>query len=619
MKKIALISDGWKRMVTYAWVEGITKRIEEIGEKVCVYQYNCFGNWIKDRKYNQGEYNIFRLPDLSRFDGVVLDCNFISEKQWRQEIQDIVGQVSVPVISIGFAVDGCYYVGIDNTTPMKKMMEHLHLVHGCTRFLFAGGPKGNYENFARMKAFRDYIEAAGLNDIEHAIWFGDYDYDTGVEYMKRLKKEGEPYPDAIVCANDNIAAGICATAEELGLHVPEDFIVTGFDNMEKAAYFNPQITTIGNDRELIAAAAIDMFHEIWSGKKVDTFQFVPTECYFTESCGCENNGSVDYRNFMKNQIIAQNREQKEDERRIEMESRMAECTDFYGILHEMAEYVTKMDCDGFYAVIDKRLYDGVDDKEFATVGYSMENMVVAYAAEKGKELSFDSVENLNAYLDKARTGCAYMFTPLHFRQHAVGYTVVKNARFLGTNPYFYDIQSACMRGMESLFKHIQLEKINCQLKEVSKHDPLTGLYNRIAYTEMIAPAYKKYQEEGVACCLAFFDANNFKEINDTMGHEYGDMLLKRIARILLELLPKEGYAYRFGGDEFVVFFPYASKQTAEEYRNNFLEVAESYGISVSIGVIVTEPERDAELDDYLTEADVQMYKMKKAEKKKLGK
>ena len=119
----------------------------------------------------------------------------------------------------------------------------------------------------------------------------------------------------------------------------------------------------------------------------------------------------------------------------------------------------------------------------------------------------------------------------------------------------------------------------------------------------------------VNICLAFFDANNFKEINDTMGHEFGDLLLKRIADILLDNLPEGGYAYRFGGDEFVVFFPNATAQKAEAYRKAFLKTSKEYDISVSIGVVVTDPEADLDLDDYLAKADVLMYDMKKREKK----
>ena len=56
MKKIALISDGWKRLVTYSWVDGIMWNAKELGEEICLYQFNTNGNWSHDKKYNDGEY-----------------------------------------------------------------------------------------------------------------------------------------------------------------------------------------------------------------------------------------------------------------------------------------------------------------------------------------------------------------------------------------------------------------------------------------------------------------------------------------------------------------------------------------------------------------------------------
>lgn len=614
MKKIAMITDGWKRMVTYAWVDGIIRRIGELDEDICIYQYNCYGNWRRDKKYNQGEYNIFRLPDLNQFDGVVLDCNFTSDKERYQEILSMLRQVQTPIISISNAVDNCYYVGIDNATPMKELLQHLHEVHGCKSFLYAGGPKGHYENYARMSAVKEYIFEHGLTEV--GTWFGDYEYDTGVKYMDRLIAEEEPFPDAIVCANDNIAAGICSRAAELGYQVPGDFLVTGFDNMEKAAYFYPQITTVDNDRGKIAAAVVDMFHELWQGKQIDGFCFVPTNCSYGESCGCRNNGKVDYRQYIKEQIVYNTRVQVEDERRATMEGRMADCKDFYGIFHEMSKHVINLDSDGFYAVIDKRLWEGIEEKQLEVRGYPKNQMKVAYAFDAGRELSFDSVEQLNAYMENAEKGTVYMHTPLHFQQYTVGYTIIKNPRFLYYDPYFYDIQSSCARSLEALFKQLQLEKINQRLEEVYNRDPMTGLYNRMAYSEMIGPAFQKYQEENVSCCLAFFDVNYFKEINDSMGHEFGDTILKRIAKILLDFQPEHGYSYRFGGDEFVVFFPYATKENAEAYKEAVLAEVKLSGISVSVGVVVTDPATETGLDEYLAKADSLMYEMKKAEKAK---
>ena len=168
--------------------------------------------------------------------------------------------------------------------------------------------------------------------------------------------------------------------------------------------------------------------------------------------------------------------------------------------------------------------------------------------------------------------------------------------------------------LENLFKKICLENMNKQLAHLSNHDPLTGLYNRMAYSEMIVPRFKRYCAEGVPCAMAFFDVDHFKQINDTLGHQYGDMLLKRIAETLEETKPDHGYAYRFGGDEFVVFFPNATEETIAAYREMVEGALLEKEIEVSIGVIVTNPAEEKTLDEYLVMADEKMYRIKQARK-----
>ena len=78
MRKVALITDGWRRLFTYAWPAGILQRIKERDEEVNLYIFNSTGNWSRDAGYNRAEYNIFNLPDLSEFDGIILELNNIS-------------------------------------------------------------------------------------------------------------------------------------------------------------------------------------------------------------------------------------------------------------------------------------------------------------------------------------------------------------------------------------------------------------------------------------------------------------------------------------------------------------------------------------------------------------
>lgn len=614
MKKIALISDGWKRLITYAWVHGIMEHIIEQNLDICLDQYNCYGNWSSDKKHNQGEYNIYNLPDLKKYDGIILDCNNITDHEQREKVIRMLKASGVPVVSLTYEIEGFYYAGIDNQAPIFELMDHLYYQHGCRKFIFAGGPEGNYENIMRMEAFKSSLKKFGLDTEKVRYLFGDYDFNTGVAYMRQLVEEKVELPDAIVCVNDNIAAGICTEAEKHGLRVPDDFLVTGFDNLDKAAYFRPQITTVAHNRGEIAKAALMILIDIWDGKDVEKFRFVSSQCVMGESCGCPNNGLVDYREYIKGQLTYSVTKQSEDERLVALEGRMAECTEFYGIFREITEYFNKLECDGLTIVVDRKLFDTDIETEFPDEGYHKEDMIVAYAVENQQVLDIHTVDELFGYLHKTGSQNAHMFTPIHFREQTVGFTVMKNGRFLYDNPYFYDVHSTFVRTLESLYKKLQIEQVNRKMKELYNRDPLTGLYNRIAYTEMIMPRFDSYCKMGIHCVMAFFDVDYFKQINDTLGHKYGDELLKLIARTLEEKRPADGYAYRFGGDEFVVFFPNATEEKIEKFKEEVMAELKKHNVSVSIGVIVTDPKEHKSLDEYLVMADKKMYEVKSARK-----
>ena len=75
MRKIALIMEGWKRYITYAWPSGILQKMKETDEDINLYIFNSSGGWSLDEKYNTGEYNIHHLPDFKEFDGIPQYCS----------------------------------------------------------------------------------------------------------------------------------------------------------------------------------------------------------------------------------------------------------------------------------------------------------------------------------------------------------------------------------------------------------------------------------------------------------------------------------------------------------------------------------------------------------------
>lgn len=122
----------WLEKVVYLCLAGrYFAENQREGRRSKFIYFNSTGNWSRDAGYNRAEYNIFNLPDLSEFDGIILELNNISSPAVLAEVIHKAKQSHLPVVSIANELEDFYYVGIDNYSAMKQVIAHMHEVHNC--------------------------------------------------------------------------------------------------------------------------------------------------------------------------------------------------------------------------------------------------------------------------------------------------------------------------------------------------------------------------------------------------------------------------------------------------------------------------------------------------------
>ena len=172
----------------------------------------------------------------------------------------------------------------------------------------------------------------------------------------------------------------------------------------------------------------------------------------------------------------------------------------------------------------------------------------------------------------------------------------------------------------------EMRKINEKIKlseeklaNLAYYDPLTGLMNKHSLYERSTSIF---QEERKAALL-FIDIDNFKYVNDTLGHAFGDKLIVKVSERLTALLREGSSLYRLSGDEFILIVDQVSdaeevKGYAYDILSNFRKDFDSLGsnlhISLSIGIALS-PEHGGDLEQLLKNADIAMYKAKEAGRK----
>jgi len=157
---------------------------------------------------------------------------------------------------------------------------------------------------------------------------------------------------------------------------------------------------------------------------------------------------------------------------------------------------------------------------------------------------------------------------------------------------------------------------------LASHDPLTGLFNRRRFSEELDRVFSssiRYRHTG---SVLFFDLDEFKDTNDTSGHQVGDMLLRRVADTLKGCTRDTDIIARLGGDEFALLTQESSEkeatETAERVREALSKITiqgknRIHRVSTSIGVVLF-PQHGDSIEELLTNADIAMYQAKEAGK-----
>lgn len=634
MKKVALFMDGWKRFFTYAWPAGILQRIRETNEDVSLYIFNSSGDWSRDADYNVGEYNIYHLPDMQDFDGIIVDLNNIRYPEVCEYIVEAAKKTGKPVISVANEIEDFYYAGIDNRAAMREIIEHLHKEHNCKKFWLVMGPDNNYENKMRTEALMEYMDECGIPYDQADIYNESYEYICGVNGFNKLSESHDSMPDAIICASDNIAVGVCEAAAKKGYQVPRDFCVTGFDDFDKASYYSPQLTTVSHVREEVGYACMELFLKLWAGEEVSRFSYTTHRCVFRQSCGCNSGLIEDQKQHLKEQILYGIETDEFETQMLTLEYELLRCKSVQEMPQWIPKCVPALRCDAMYMVIDERMddfrreqdyidrYVG-DNDEFCIQGYP-EKMRLEFAYENGEIVDMQGrmIDSLFPMFEAEKGGTDVLFLPLHFRQYTVGYLAIRNAVYLMEKQYLSQVVNVLTSAMENLHKKEKLAYMNQVLSELYVKDAMTGLYNRLGYQKLACTLFEKKKKKKENISIVFMDMDRLKYINDQFGHIHGDWAIKTIGNAILHHCPKGGIPVRNGGDEFLVMLEGADENTMAEMiqkiRQELDERAKMmkvpFPLSVSAGCIVTDMECEKNLDDYVREADEVMYEEKTAKK-----
>lgn len=202
------------------------------------------------------------LQTVRSFQGRQVDAILISSSRVGSRYAELLSEMDIPIVLINNHADGeaLHAVNHDDYGGSRALMAHL-LARGCRRIGYLGNGRAGRANSERHRGWADALAEAGLPAAVAALGPNGRS-PGGVEGTLALLAEAEACwggpPDAILCYNDTMAMGALSSLRRKGLRTPEDVAVTGFDDIDAAAYTHPALTTWRQPRREMGVEAMRM-------------------------------------------------------------------------------------------------------------------------------------------------------------------------------------------------------------------------------------------------------------------------------------------------------------------------------------------------------------------------
>ena len=578
-------------------------------------------------------------------DEVIIVSNTYCLYKSKEELLELIRPFfSKKIVSIGMKFDepGICYTTAYCDDVYDEIVEHLKNEHGCTKIgFFSANKVQSQEGAERFNAFKNALKKHGLEFHPEWVLDGAFTKSSALPELKKKyqKKEDVEY-EAIICANDLMGMAVLDYFAELGIRIPSEMKVFGFDNTSHAIFSVPTLATVDQSIEEQGAAAAELglklLEEKISNKETLSVN-TKLKAIYRRSCGCE-----DLQEQKKRDVFNAAVSHYEEVRRI---GNLFDVIKGTSSLSDFAEsFSTIIESSGFSRLVAFVLDEPkavlreddfvMPDEARILLDIDTKNGIADYYEES-------ETINLKKSLfieDKAEENPgSYIFQPIYLGTLQYGYLFCKAERTdFGMNSILLKIiTSVIVQAYDytnTIKQKMLLENMNRELKDRnidlnirSKTDELTQLLNRrgfMEYGQKLIFFSEEIHSDGI---VFFADLDGLKKINDKYGHEYGDKAIKAVADVLRTAFRKMDVLGRLSGDEFGIIASGMDIAFLDKLREKVDSLNESatkaynfpFTLSLSLGAVRFNSE-NKDLNELLMLADQDLYEQKKIHHARLG-
>lgn len=588
--------------------------------------------------YGIGERSILRVPNYDELDGVIFASETYPSEELKEEIlHTLKTRCTCPIIEIATMERHFPSVAMENNHTAGELTEHLITVHGCKRICYLGRNSSSDILYSERREahYRSVMEKYGLTIGSHDVYHCGYSSDDAASALAFFEKKGTP--DAVVCYNDTMALYFMRAALSSGYQIPEDIAITGCDDTVDGRNSIPSLTTVSFPCLETGTTAMELLLQMIQGKSIPDVTGIRAYPIYANSCGCKKRPEI-------NPIFYEHTLTKRIEKlELSIFGSMSMSAAFQGVTHIddcmdlLEKYTHEIEhCKEFYLClyadwdsISSHILEITETEEDTPL--NSDTIFLKLAIKDGKRLpecSFKKNTLLPEYLYKGSNN-AYVYTPLFFEEKEFGYIALAYEK--NRLDYHFRLVHWLMninQMLQSICEAKRTGLLVSRLENIYMKDALTGLYNMHGYNHNEEAIIQRAKAEGLPITCFLLDLDGLKLINDTFGHSEGDFAIQVLGHALENAIREGDICARFSGDEFYLLTCNYSEKEAntfldsiQKYLDNYNRLStKKYNISVSGGYATAMPDANFtsdQIQELFTQADKNMYKVKREKQKKV--
>lgn len=629
-KNIALIINSISSDYSVEFIKGVSNYLKNKDANLIISQVQ-----LPDEHFGIFEYQYWagmKLLESECIDAIIVVTPIFVSKISIEKLSRLLEPISnKPIISISvpLLIPNSYCIKISSKSIYKKIVKHLKEEHSCKRFAFmAANSTGSAESYERFEAYKYALQENDLTYDPDLLFDGRFVAAVAYDSLKqKIKSKKDINFDAIICANDGMAFGSILFMNELGVRIPEEVKIIGYDDVTDAEISS--LTTINQNIEGQASKAAELALRILSGEKTPSFVEVKPKIVYRTSCGCTH--SDERQKFI---MSSQN-----------LKFKVSNLKDVVYYLFDSIQTQISLE------VLSDSFVDNLSKENFHMLSICLYDEPVLIT--KGKPFDLPQEVNFKFLIDKEKENSSkaslipeeckrfsikekllpnqflnsgnniFMLHPIFYAYNQFGYMLAKIASddFVLVQIFmkaYSNLISQSYLYTNSLNKNILLESQKNALFHTAHTDELTGVLNRRGLYERGQKLIDESILNGQNGFVVFGDMDHLKYINDTFGHDFGDIAIKTEAEILLSSFRNMDVIGRLGGDEFAIIIPGLPKRKVIEIKEKIRKNAKilskeknlPFEISISLGEVEFNSE-NSNLKELLSYADKILYMEKR--------